>query len=180
MLWSQQHGRSQWHSWLELWLMILWRSLGTTLQLLPFLSQPTSLPLHMCQSLSGKHTFHCREPLEAPCRPAAKDVLETLRAFVLFKYSMCKGFALDYGPPCTKMQGHRSKKFAGLSVLLNDATLGFSSLVFACPGDGRISSLTWWRFFEPHSAHSPHMHSPGIGVLCAVTDGVTSGGWETV
>lgn len=76
--------------------------------------------------------------------------------------------------PCTEVPVHTSKKGAGGSVMLNDTTLGFSSLIFPCPGNGRSSSLRRWCFFGPYSAH---VHSPGIGVLCTAEDGVTSGSW---
>lgn len=77
---------------------------------------------------------------------------------------------------CTKMQVH-SKKVAGVSVMLNDTTLGPSSFIFSCPGDGRCSSLTRWHFFEPHSFCSRHVCRPGVEMLCTTMDGVMSGSW---
>lgn len=45
-----------------------------------------------------KTHFCCLLP-EALRNAVAKDILKTLWSFLLFKCSVCKGFALGYGPP---------------------------------------------------------------------------------
>lgn len=53
---------------------------------------------------------------------------------------------------CTKMQVHRSKNVAGVSAVLNDATPGFSSLIFSCPGDVITYKMTFlWATFSPRT-----------------------------